>query len=157
MSLGRPVAFDACGCDTCHLKPSASGPFAASFEQRRGPPVGPVGHERTVIRCRKSCKPHQLRSRVCFLFRRYSFCLISRATFRKYANTLAAYEQNTGSRHPLDARSRSSSTGPSKRASSGTVDLRNQEADLWYGALSIGTPPQDFTGETSSIASGSSS
>ena len=143
MSLGRPVACDACGCDTCHLKPGSLGPFAASLKQRRGPRVGPV-------RCGKSCKPHQFRSQVCFLFRRHSLCSISRATFRKYANTLTAYEGNTGSRHPLDMRSRSSSTGPPKRASSGTVDRHNQEADL-YGARSIGMPPQDSRGETSSI------
>ena len=108
-----------------------------------GARVGPV-------RSGKSCKPHQLRSRVCFLFPRHSLCSVSRATFRKYANTLTAYEGNTGSRHPLDMRSRSSSTGPPKRASSGTVDRHNQEADL-YGARSIGMPPQDSRGETSSI------
>jgi hypothetical protein len=156
MSLGRPVACNACGCDTCHLKPSPPGPFAASLTQCRGPHVGPVCHERTVLRCPKSCKPHRLRSRVCFLFSHHSLCLACRATFRKYANTLAAYERNTGSRHPLDTRSRTSSIGPSRRAISGTVDLRNQEAELWYGPISIGTPPQDFTSETSLIASGSS-
>ncbi|KAI9566870.1 Asp-domain-containing protein [Boletus coccyginus] len=63
----------------------------------------------------------------------------------KYANTLAAYERNTGTRHPLDTRPRSSSAGSFKRMSQGTVDLRNQGVDLWYGPLTIGTPAQDFT------------
>ncbi|KAF8553919.1 acid protease [Imleria badia] len=65
--------------------------------------------------------------------------------FSKYANTLAAYERNTGSRHPLDTRSGVSLTSPLKRAIRGTDNLRNEEAELWYGDLTIGTPPQSFT------------
>lgn len=77
--------------------------------------------------------------------------------FRKYTNTFAAYEQNAGSRHPLDTLSRSSPTRPSKRASNGSITLYNDQASLWYGNITIGTPPQNFTGKASPISSGSSS
>ncbi|KAF8442210.1 aspartic peptidase domain-containing protein [Boletus edulis BED1] len=65
--------------------------------------------------------------------------------YAKYANTFAAYERNTGSRHPLDTWRRSSSPGLSRRATSKTVPLTNEDQELWYGSLTIGTPPQDFT------------
>ncbi|KAG6369343.1 aspartic peptidase domain-containing protein [Boletus reticuloceps] len=71
--------------------------------------------------------------------------------YAKYANTFAAYERNTGSRHPLDTWRRSTSSGLSSRATSRTIPLTNQDQELWYGSLTIGTPPQDFTGETLSI------
>ncbi|KAH0833493.1 aspartic peptidase domain-containing protein [Lanmaoa asiatica] len=70
-------------------------------------------------------------------------------TNEKYKNTLAAYERNTGSRHPLDTLSRFSSTRPSKRASNGTIALNNSQAIMWYGPLTIGTPPQRFTAKLS--------
>ncbi|KAN0092657.1 Aspartic peptidase domain containing protein [Tylopilus felleus] len=60
-------------------------------------------------------------------------------------STFAAYERNTGSRHPLDPRSSSPPASPSKRATNGTVGLVNQGQELWYGNITIGTPPQNFT------------
>ena len=86
-----------------------------------------------------------------------SLAHLSRQRFRKYTNSFTAYERNTGSRHPLDMRPRSSSISPSKRSSNGVVELSNQGADLWYGPITIGTPPQNFTGKTSLVVSRSSS
>ncbi|KAG8212929.1 aspartic peptidase domain-containing protein [Butyriboletus roseoflavus] len=62
----------------------------------------------------------------------------------KYIYTFAIYERNTGSRHPLDTLSRSSSTSRSKRASSGTIALGNQGQDAWFGDITMGTPSQSF-------------
>lgn len=72
--------------------------------------------------------------------------------FRKYETTFAAYERNTGSRHPLDTVTRSS-TNTSKRATKGVVDLEDDDAVLYYGGVGIGTPPQEFPGKMSSIVS----
>jgi hypothetical protein len=57
---------------------------------------------------------------------------------------MTAYENNTGKPHPLSAGIKT----PSKRADSGGVPLTDYGAVLWYGPLSIGTPPKDFTGMT---------
>ena len=56
---------------------------------------------------------------------------------------MAAYERNTGRPHPLDGGIITSS----KRAT-GSDPLTDYYADLWYGTISIGTPPEDFTGVT---------
>ncbi|KAG9316123.1 aspartic peptidase domain-containing protein [Chiua virens] len=63
---------------------------------------------------------------------------------RKYKNTFAIYERNTGSRHPLDTLPRSPSTSPSKRGV-GDVPLDNESVEMWYGTITIGVPPQQFT------------
>ena len=60
---------------------------------------------------------------------------------------MTAYENNTGKPHPLSAGIKTSS----KRADSGGVPLTDYGAVLWYGPLSIGTPPKDFTGITLSF------
>ena len=57
---------------------------------------------------------------------------------------MVAYENNTGEPHPLSAGIKT----PSKRADSGDDPLTDDSAELWYGPLSIGTPPKDFTGMT---------
>jgi hypothetical protein len=57
---------------------------------------------------------------------------------------MVAYENNTGEPHPLSAGIKTLS----KRADSGGDPLTDNSAVSWYGPLSIGTPPQDFTGTT---------
>lgn len=63
----------------------------------------------------------------------------------------AAYERHTGSRHPLDKPSNSSSTSRLKRASSGIVVLDNAVPDFWFGDITMGTPSQSFRGKASSV------
>jgi hypothetical protein len=47
-------------------------------------------------------------------------------------------ETNTGTPHPSVV----------KRAGSGAgIDLTSYRYEMWYGAISIGTPPQYFTGK----------
>ncbi|KAF8839262.1 acid protease [Paxillus ammoniavirescens] len=58
---------------------------------------------------------------------------------------MMAYERNTGHPHPLATVLKASSTDLLKRASKGTTPLTNQGQVLWYGSLTIGTPPQNFT------------
>jgi cathepsin D len=56
---------------------------------------------------------------------------------------MAAYERNTGSQYPLAG----GITTLSKR-DTGSVSLIDYYANLWYGTISIGTPPKVFTGVT---------
>ena len=56
---------------------------------------------------------------------------------------MAAYERNTGRPHPLLGGIKASS-----KRDTGSVPLINDNAELWYGTLSIGTPAKDFTGVT---------
>ncbi|KAG2352732.1 aspartic peptidase domain-containing protein [Suillus spraguei] len=60
---------------------------------------------------------------------------------RKYSATMVAYQRNTGSPHPLSSRFHVRSAA--KR--NGNVPLVNYDADLWYGEISVGTPPKTFT------------
>ena len=72
-------------------------------------------------------------------------------------HTFAAYERNTGSRHPLDTLSNSSSVNQFKRASSNTIALDYKRPSFWFGEITIGTPSQSFRGKTSPTGFGSSS
>ena len=56
-----------------------------------------------------------------------------------------AYAKNTGKEHPLYSRIKTS-----RKRRTGGVSLINTYFDLWYGTISIGTPPVDYTGMTSS-------
>ena len=58
---------------------------------------------------------------------------------------MVAYEKNTGKQHPLAGGIKTSS----KRAT-GSDPLTDGDSFLWYGPISIGTPPMQFTGMTSS-------
>jgi cathepsin D len=65
--------------------------------------------------------------------------------YRKITRGIDVYERNTGKRHPLAGGIKTSNTG--KRAT-GSVTLTEFPDDLWYGTISIGTPPKTFTGMT---------
>jgi hypothetical protein len=56
---------------------------------------------------------------------------------------MAAYERNTGSPHPLIG-----GIVTSSKRDTGSVQLTDYYADLWYGTISIGTPAKSFTGVT---------
>ena len=56
---------------------------------------------------------------------------------------MAAYERNTGRVHTLVG-----GIITSKRRDTGSDPLTDYNADLWYGFVSIGTPPKTFTSET---------
>lgn len=58
----------------------------------------------------------------------------------KIARGFAAYEKNTGSKHPLAAKS-----GNSKRAT-GKDSLTDDSGELWYGTIEVGTPSVKYTG-----------
>lgn len=52
-----------------------------------------------------------------------------------------AYERNTGLKHSLDI----ASTSPTKRKA-GSTALTDDNASLWFGQISVGTPPRTYTG-----------
>jgi Eukaryotic aspartyl protease len=56
-----------------------------------------------------------------------------------------AYKQNTGQPHPLAG---GIDFKTSNKRDTGRVPLTDYYADLWYGTISIGTPPKTFTGMT---------
>ncbi|KAG2357312.1 acid protease [Suillus spraguei] len=58
----------------------------------------------------------------------------------KYRQTFSAFEANTGFAHPLSGKMMSSI----KKRGDGVVPLINEEADLWYGEIDVGTPKQTF-------------
>ncbi len=78
-------------------------------------------------------------------------CLICSATvtltnylpYRKIQRGIAAYERNTGTPYPLS----SGIITPSKR-DTGSDALTDDQAELWYGTIEIGTPAKAFTGTT---------
>jgi cathepsin D len=59
----------------------------------------------------------------------------------KIQKGLNAFERNTGSRHALA----SSQIGTTKRAV-GSDPLTDGSEELWYGAISVGTPAVKYTG-----------
>nr|QHB50400.1 aspartyl protease [Sporisorium reilianum]QHB50401.1 aspartyl protease [Sporisorium reilianum] len=58
----------------------------------------------------------------------------------KYANTLAAYEKNTGSSHVL----KRDVSAKAKRATGSLALTDQQNGELWTGTISYGTPQQSF-------------
>ena len=56
---------------------------------------------------------------------------------------LSAYEKNTGSWHPLSNGIKTSESG---KRDTVTISLTSEDVSLWYGTISIGTPPRNFTG-----------
>jgi cathepsin D len=65
------------------------------------------------------------------------------ASMAKINRGLAAYEKNTGSKHPLV-----SNSTIDKRAT-GKDPLTDDSAQLWYGSISVGTPSKTYTGKLS--------
>jgi hypothetical protein len=63
-------------------------------------------------------------------------------TRRKIENGFAAYERNTGEKHPLATR-----IERSDKRKTGGDPLTDGNARLWYGAISVGTPAVSLTGE----------
>ncbi|TFY82104.1 hypothetical protein EWM64_g1904 [Hericium alpestre] len=57
----------------------------------------------------------------------------------KLQRGFAAYERNTGKPHSLSAGTKSA-----KRAT-GSDPLTDDESQLWFGTISVGTPPKDYT------------
>jgi cathepsin D len=57
---------------------------------------------------------------------------------------MVAYERNTGKQHPLSGGIKTSR----KRDNTGSDQLTDDDSELWYGTISIGTPPVQFTGMT---------
>jgi cathepsin D len=56
---------------------------------------------------------------------------------------MAAYESNTGSPHPL-----AGGIMPLSKRDTGSDPLTDSDNDLWFGTVSIGTPPKVFAGVT---------
>jgi cathepsin D len=55
---------------------------------------------------------------------------------------MGAYQRNTGKQHPL------ASGIETSNMQAGRVPLIDDSNFLWYGTISIGTPPKNFTGKT---------
>ena len=64
-------------------------------------------------------------------------------THRKINRGLIAFERNTGVAHPL-----SGSVNSPHRRDTGNDPLTDSDEQLWYGTISVGTPPVSFTGTT---------
>ncbi|KAG0692280.1 aspartic peptidase domain-containing protein [Suillus ampliporus] len=62
---------------------------------------------------------------------------------RKYMATMETYQRNTGSPHPLSSLFKIRPV--EKRVTNGNVPLINDDAELWYGSIEVGTPPKTFT------------
>ncbi|KAF7978613.1 hypothetical protein HWV62_45354 [Athelia sp. TMB] len=60
-------------------------------------------------------------------------------TMAKIQRGFAAYEKNTGSKHPL-----ANGASPARRAT-GNDALTDDNSELWYGSISVGTPAKTFT------------
>ena len=56
---------------------------------------------------------------------------------------MVAYKKNTGKQHPL-----ASGIKTSTKRATGSDPLIDGDSFLWYGTISIGTPPIEFTGMT---------
>jgi hypothetical protein len=54
---------------------------------------------------------------------------------------MEAYQKNTGMAHPLSGGIRTS-----HKRGTGSVPLTDDNGNLWYGTISVGTPPVSFTG-----------
>jgi cathepsin D len=63
-------------------------------------------------------------------------------TSAKIERGFAAFQRNTGVPHPLA----STQIGTSKRAT-GSDKLTDDDEELWYGTISVGTPAVAFTGK----------
>lgn len=63
--------------------------------------------------------------------------------YRKIERGMAAYKKNTGKTHPLYSGIKMSS-----KRKTGSISLIDLYSDFWYGTISIGTPPVDYTGMT---------
>ena len=61
---------------------------------------------------------------------------------RKFENGFTAYERNTGAKHPL-----ATSIERSDKRNTGGDPLTDDNASMWYGAISVGTPAVSLTGE----------
>ncbi|KAF8323933.1 acid protease [Clavulina sp. PMI_390] len=62
---------------------------------------------------------------------------------KKYDLTLAYYEQNTGIPHPNGLVR--SLTKTKKRVSTANIPLIDDQNNLWYGIVTVGTPPISYT------------
>jgi len=58
----------------------------------------------------------------------------------KYLRNFAAFERNTGSKHPLAA-----SLALASRRGNSAVQLTDNGEILWYDGIAVGTPPKTFT------------
>ncbi|KZT25193.1 acid protease [Neolentinus lepideus HHB14362 ss-1] len=58
----------------------------------------------------------------------------------KMKRGFAAYEKNTGMKHPLDT-----ATDSHSKRKTGSVRLTDYDQELWYGQISVGTPPKTYT------------
>jgi hypothetical protein len=65
---------------------------------------------------------------------------------RKLRRGMAAYQRNTGGQHPL-----AGGIVTSSKRSVGGDPLIDDNAQLWFGTIDIGTPPVPFTGVTLSF------
>jgi hypothetical protein len=87
------------------------------------------------------------------------FTILSFPTSSKLQAGLAAIEKNTGAIHPAVTGFKGTFTATSnnpvpekltatlKRATA-AEPLTDFEEDLWFGTITVGTPPQTLTGET---------
>ncbi|KIJ66833.1 hypothetical protein HYDPIDRAFT_85774 [Hydnomerulius pinastri MD-312] len=102
--------------------------FVAAAPQPVEPTAGtaiPIFKRSTLVNANKTVNVEALKSHVA-------------STKAKIMRGLYAFEKNTGASHPAVIR------GAQKRGS-GSVALTDDESNLWYGEISVGTPAQSFT------------
>ncbi|KAH9988225.1 Asp-domain-containing protein [Russula vinacea] len=106
---------------------------ATPLAQPSPPPAQPPPSRSTVIPISKRVSPAAANPSFYASLVQNSVARIERG--------MVAYENNTGKPHPLSPGMKT----PRKRADSGDDPLTDYSSVLWYGPLSIGTPPKDFT------------
>ncbi|KIJ60518.1 hypothetical protein HYDPIDRAFT_98543 [Hydnomerulius pinastri MD-312] len=93
-------------------------------EQRVGTAI-PISKRSTLVNADKSVNLEALKSHVA-------------STKAKVLRGLDAFEKNTGASHPAAAK------GAQKRGSGGDA-LTDDQSELWYGKISVGTPAKIYT------------
>ena len=83
--------------------------------------------------------------------------LVHRLCHRKLKRGFDAFERNTGGAHPLASTMRQSKFSMNghrrelqhsyQRRAAGSVPTIDDDDDVWYGAITVGTPGRTFTGE----------
>jgi cathepsin D len=92
----------------------------------------------------RALKYHVASAKAYVVFFFLCFASIQAFLHSKVLRGFKNFEQKTGGPHPAALKR----TQIQSRAT-GADDLTNDNNQLWYGTISVGTPPKDFTGELS--------
>lgn len=105
----------------------------------------------STVRCARARSGTPSRRHFCLIFLFFPCLqyLVAQfiSSYRKIQRGMIAYERNTGEPHPLSNGIETSESSFGKRDTrTGSIMLTNLNDSLWYGTISVGTPPKNFTG-----------